>query len=159
MLALVQVVYGIQISTSGGGIAGGSGFVATQIDASKDASVQGPVTITGADIKPFTVISGPIKTFSQTHQVTDKSGKSAKVTASVTNAPDGLDYASEVKPAEGTLATIETLISAQQWLTVPKADSIKCSAIATYKTLSADTSIIEVKGSAKGDNVTLIEYG
>ena len=115
------------------------------------------VVIDGAAITPTTAISGPISKFEQTHAVKDSTGKSASVSVNVVNAPNGLTYESYVLPGEGTV-TAQPWVSAEQWLTVPKADSIKASASASYGTLSADVSIEEVKGSSLGDYVTLTDY-
>jgi len=158
MLALIQTACSIQVICSSGDIASESSSVAMQIDAAKDASVLSEISITRADIKPSTSIPGLAKTFSQTHQVRDRLGKTAKVTVNVVNAPNGLEYRSELLPKEGALKTDEKQVSAEQWLTVPKADSIKCSAAASYMTLSADVSIEENKGKLAGDYVTLTGY-
>jgi hypothetical protein len=85
---------GIQITCFGGGASGESGLVVTQIEAAKDAPVISEISITGADINPSTIIPGRSNKFSQTHQVRDRLGKSAQVTATVTNASDDLEYMS-----------------------------------------------------------------
>jgi hypothetical protein len=124
-----------------------------------NAAINSLVDIVGSVIIPNTHINGPISTFTQTHQVTDKSGKKVQVYVNVVNAPNGLDYSSLVLPSEGALKTIQTSLTAEQWLTVPKADSIKCTATASYgKTLSGDVGIQELKGRSVGDYVTLTDY-
>jgi len=124
-----------------------------------NAAINSLVDIVGSVIIPNTHINGPISTFTQTHQVTDKSGKKVQVYVNVVNAPNGLDYSSLVLPSEGALKTIQTSLTAEQWLTVPKADSIKCTATASYgKTLSVDVGIQELKGRSVGDYVTLTDY-
>lgn len=76
----------------------------------------------------------------------------------VLNAPSGLTYASKVLPKEGSLAT-QTQVSAEQWLTVPKADSIKCTATSSYGTArSASVGLEEARSTVAGDYVTLTGY-
>jgi hypothetical protein len=158
LIALIQGAYGgIQITTSGGGN-GESGSVSMNFDTLKTTSLSSQIAINGAIVTPSTAITGPIKKFEQTHAVKDKSGKSASVYVKVVNAPSGLTYSSTVLPKEGNLKTTEPWVSAEQWLTVPKADSIKCIAKASYKTLSADVGIEETKSKSPGDYVTLTEY-
>lgn len=158
IIALIQGAYGgIQITTSGGSN-GDSGLVSMNFDTMKSTAVSSKIAINGATVTPSTAITGPVKRFEQTHAVKDKSGKSASVYVKVLNAPNGLDYSSEVLPKEGNLKTIEPWISAEQWLTVPKADSIKCTAFASYKALSADVGIEETKGESPGDYVSLAGY-
>jgi predicted outer membrane repeat protein len=90
--------------------------------------------------------------------VTDSSGKSAGVYVKVLNAPKGLTYSSTVLPGEGNVDT-QSQVSAEQWLTVPKADSIKCTATSSYGTTqSAIVGLEEYKGTLKGDYVTLTGY-
>jgi hypothetical protein len=122
-----------------------------------NAAINSLVDIKGSVITPNMHINGPIKKFTQTHQVTDKSGKKAQVYVNVVNAPLGLDYFSQVLPREN-LRTIEPWVSAEQWLTVPKADSLKCTATTSYGKLSADVGIEFVKGKQRGEFVTLTEY-
>lgn len=152
----VQGVYGIEVSVSGGD-AGDSGSVTTSIDAADEATVNGEITIDGAIVTPLISMGGPITLFEQTHGVTDATGKSAKVYVKVVNASGGLAYNSKVLPSEGTVDA-QPWVSAEQWLTVPKADSIKCTASASYGTLSAEVGLEENKGSQNGDYVTLNEY-
>jgi hypothetical protein len=158
LVTLIQGAYGgVQITASGGGN-GGSGSVSMNYDTLKSTAVSSQIAINGATVTPSTAITGPIKKFEQTHAVKDKSGKSASVYVKVVNAPLGLTYSSTVLPKEGSLKTIEPWVSAEQWLTVPEADSIKCTAIASYKILSADVGIEETKSKSPGDYVTLTEY-
>lgn len=158
LIALIQGAYGgIQITTSGSSN-GDSGLVSMNFDTIKSTAVSSKIAINGATVTPSTAITGPVKRFEQTHAVKDKSGKSASVYVKVLNAPNGLDYSSKVLPKEGNLKTIEPWISAEQWLTVPKADSIKCTAFASYKALSADVGIEETKGESPGDYVSLAGY-
>ena len=153
---LIQGAYGIQITASGGGN-GESGSVTMNFDTLKDASVSGQIAINGADITPTAAIVGPITKFEQTHSVKDASGKSASVYVMVVNAPNGLTYTSKVLPNEGNVP-IQTQVSAEQWLTVPKADSIKCTATSLYGALSASVGLEEYKGTLAGDYVTLSGY-
>jgi len=61
-MALVQGVYGIQVTASGGS-SGGSGSVALNFDLAKDATASSKLTIDGAAITPTTAISGSISDF------------------------------------------------------------------------------------------------
>lgn len=155
---LIQGALGFQIASTGSSN-GESGTVTIQINAAKDASVMGEASITGSDIEPSTSVSGLVNTFSQTHRVTDKSGKTAEVTVNVVNAQNGLQYKSKVLPKQGTLKTVEPWVSAEQWLTVTKADSITCTASASYKdTLSVEVGLDEQKGTGVGDYVSVSNY-
>jgi hypothetical protein len=154
--ALIQGAYGIDLSLSGGD-AGESGSVTTSIDAADVASVNGEITIDGATIMPLISMSGPIPLFEQTNGFTDKTGKSASVYVKVVNALDGFSYNSRVLP-EDSADSNQSWVSAEQWLTVPKADYIKCTASASYKTLSAEVGIEEIKGPLTEDYVTLNGY-
>jgi predicted outer membrane repeat protein len=157
LIALIQGAYGgIQVTASGGGN-GESGSVSMNYETSKSADVKSQIAINGATVTPSTAIKGPIAKFEETHAVTDDSGKSASVYVKVLNAPKGLTYASQVLPGEGNVDT-KPQISAEQWLTVPKADSIKCKATASYGILSANVGLDEYKGTLKGDYVTLTGY-
>lgn len=153
---LIQGTYGIELSFSGGD-AGESGSVSTTIDAANEASVNEEITIDGATVTPSISMSGPISLFEQTHGVSDTTGKSASVYVKVVNALDGLTYSSRVLPGEGTVSA-QPWVSAEQWLTVPKADYIKCTAKASYGALSADVGIEEIKGPITEDYVTLTGY-
>ena len=155
-LILAQGAYGIQVTASGGSN-GESGSVAMNFDLAKDATLENELVIEGAAITPTTVISGPISKFEQTHAVKDSTGKSASVSVNVVNAPNGLTYGSYVLPGEGSVS-VQPWISAEQWLTVPKADSIKATESASYGTYSADVGIEEVKGTTLGDYATLTDY-
>jgi hypothetical protein len=157
LFGIIQGAYGLQVTVSGGSN-GESGSVSMNFDALKTTDVSSQMAISGANIVPTTHINGPIKSFTQTHQVTDNSRKKADVYVKVVNAPLGLDYSSQVLPEEGKLKTIEPWVSAEQWLTVPEADSIKCTATASYGKLSADVGIEEVKSKSGGDYVTLTGY-
>ena len=155
-MALVQGVYGIQITASGGSN-GESGSVALNFNLAKDATVNSKLTIAGASIGPTTAIGGSISTFEQTHAVKDSTGKTASVSVKVVNAPNGLTYESHVLPGEGAV-TVQPWVSAEQWLTVPNADSIECTSASSYGSWSADAGIKESKGSVAGDYVTLTGY-
>ena len=155
-VVLVQGVYGIHLAASGGGN-GESGYVALNFDLAKDATLNSQIAIEGAAITPATAIRGPVSKFEETHAVKDSTGKSASVSVNVMNAPNGLTYQSYVLPGEGTV-TAQPWVSAEQWLTVPKADSIKATESASYGTLSGSAGIDVVKGSSLGDYVTLTDY-
>jgi hypothetical protein len=157
-LALIQGVYGIQVTASGGGN-DESGSVSMNFDALKTTGVSAQMAISGATVTPLAAIVGPITKFEQTHSVKDASGKSASVYVKVVNAPSGLTYTSKVLPTEGSVPTT-TQVSAEQWLTVPKADSIKCTATASYGTTrSASVGLEEYKNSLiTTDYVTLSGY-
>ena len=156
LMSLIQGVYGIQITASGDGD-GESGTVTMNFDTLKTTAMSAQMEISGATVTPSVTITGPVKKFEQTHAVKDRTGKSASVYAKVLNAPGGLTYISQVLPKEGTVGA-QPWISAEQWLTVPKADSIKCTAAASYGKLSADVSVEEMKGKSSGDYATLIGY-
>ena len=158
LIALIQGVYGIQITTSGGSN-GESSLVSMNFDTLQATTVNSQMAISGAYIMPTTHIDGPIPSFTETHQATDRSGKTAQVDVNVVNAPNGLDYSSQVLPQEGALKKNQPWLSAEQWLTVPKADSIKCTATASYgKTLFANAGTEMLKGQLPEDYVTLTGY-
>jgi len=158
LIALIPGAYGgIQIITSGGDN-GESGSVSMNFDISKIAAVNSQIAISGATVTPYAAVIGPIAKFEQTHSVKDASGKSASVYVKVLNAPGGLTYSSKVLPKEGSVTT-RTQVSAEQWLTVTKADSIKCTATSSYGTTrSASVGLEEYKGTSAGDYVTLKGY-
>lgn len=158
MLFPIEVAYGIQFSTSGGSSVGGSGSVSQNIIASNNAAVNSVVTINGASVTPTMRIIGPTQLFKETHGVTDGT-KSASVNVEVGNAQSGLTYSSQVLPGEGTV-TVQPSVSAEQWLTVPKADYIitKCAAALSNGALSSDVGLEETKSTAIGDYVTLNGY-
>jgi hypothetical protein len=155
-MSLVQGVYGIEVTASGGSN-GESGSVGMNFDLAKDATANSELVIEGAAVTPTTTIGGPISKFEQTHAVKDSSGKSASVSVKVVNAPNGLTYESDVQPGEGSVTT-KPWVSAEQWLTVPKADSIECTSSSSYGSWSADAGIKEYKGPCVGDYVTLTGY-
>ncbi len=155
--ALIQGADGIQVTASGGGN-GESDSVSMNFDTLKDSAVSSQIAIKGADLTPLTTLSGSVAKFEQTHSVKDASGKSASVYVKVLNAPSGLTYTSKVLPKEGSVTT-QTQVSAEQWLTVPKADSIKCTATSSYGTIrSASVGLEEARSTAAGDYVTLTGY-
>jgi len=156
MLVPIEGAYGIQFSTTGGG-AGGSGSVSMNIRAGDSASVNSGVSINNAVITPTTRLIGATSLFEETHSVKDSTGKSASVYVKVANAPNGLTYSSKVLPGEGTVAA-QSSVSAEQWLTVPKANSIVTKAASSYGTLSSDVGLEETKGPSTGDYVTLNGY-
>ena len=157
-LSLIQGASGsIQLAVSGGG-GDGSSSVAMNIRASNQAAVDSQVTISGAIVTPTTRIIGPTSRFNETHEAHDSTGKKASVSVDVIKATNGLTYASQVLPNEGSVSA-QPLVSAEQWLTVPKADSIKCTASASYGTTrSASVGLEEAKGALAGDYVTLTGY-
>ena len=158
LMALIQGVYGIQITASGGSN-GESSSVSMNFDTLQATTVSSQMAISGAYVVPTTHIDGPIPSFSETHQATDRSGKTAQVDVNVVNAPNGLDYSSQVLPQEGALKKIQPWLSAEQWLTVPKADYIKCTATASYgKILFANVGTEMLKGQLPEDYVTLTGY-
>ncbi|MHC1687643.1 MAG: hypothetical protein AB9879_08030, partial [Methanothrix sp.] len=156
-LALIQSACGIEFTASGGGN-GESGSVSMNFDTLKATTVDSQIAINGADITPSTALSGSVAKFEETHSVKDASGKSASVYVKVVNAPSGLTYSSKVLPSEGTLTSTQSQVSAEQWLTVPKADSIKCTATSSYGTLSANVGLEEAKSTATGDYVRIAGY-
>lgn len=158
LIALTQGAYGgILITTTGGG-SGERGTVSMNFDTQKSTAVTGQIAINGATITPTTAITGSINTFEETHAVTDRSGKSASVYVKVVNAANGVTYRSKVLPKEGSVTT-RTKLSAEQWLSVPMADSIECSATSSYGTIrSASVGLAEDKSASEGDYVTLLGY-
>lgn len=149
--------YGIHVTASGGnGLASGS--VSTHVETLKSTTLSSQLAINGPVITPATSISGPLPLFEQSHSVKDASGKYAGVSVKVVNAPNGLDYSSKVLPREGSVST-STQVSAEQSLTVPKADSIRCTAtsyLGTTTNRPAKVILEETKGST--DFVTLTGY-
>jgi hypothetical protein len=157
VIALIQGAYGIQIIASGGGN-GESGSVSMNFDTLASSAVSSQIAINGADLIPLTTLSGSVAKFEETHSVKDASGKSASVYVKVLNAPSGLTYTSKVLPKEGSVTT-QKQVSAEQWLTVPKANSIKCTATSAYGTTRlASVGLEEAKGTLAGDYVTLTRY-
>jgi len=164
-LALVQGAYGIQFSASAGGGSGGdssgSGAVTMNFGLAKGAALNSQITINGASITPTTRVIGPTLLFKETHGVTDNSGKSAQVSVKVVNAPNGLQYDSKVLPYEGVKISTQPSVSAEQWLTVPNADSITCTESASYgstttsASLDKATSVTGYYGKAYVDDATV----
>ena len=153
---LIQGSYCIQITASGGGN-GESGSVSMNFDTLASTAVTSQIAINGADLTHSTAISGSVTKFEETHSIKDASGKSASVYVKVVNAPNGLTYSSKVLPKEGSISK-QSQVSAEQWLTVPKADSIKCTATSSYGILSVNIDLEEAKSAAAGDYVTLTGY-
>ena len=147
---------GLQVTASGSG-SSEIGSVSMNYDILKSSSVNSKIAINGGTITPSTAISGLVAFFEETHAVTDASGKSASVYVKVVNAPDGLTYSSEVLPG-GVNVGIQSQVSAEQWLTVPKADSIKVTAASSYGKMSASVGLEEYKETTGKDYVTLTEY-
>jgi len=127
-LALVMEVNGLQFSAAGR-VGGSTGVVSQNIKTNIDSVINGEVTINGANVMPAMRIIGATQLFKETHGTADGT-KSASVSVEVVNAPEGLTYSSQVLPGEGTVPA-QTSLSAEQWLAVPKADSIKCTATAS----------------------------
>lgn len=157
LLTFIVGVNGLQFSASGNGVGGGS-TVSQNIRADNSAAVNVGVTISGASVMPTTRVIGATPYFEETHGATDGT-KSASVYVKVVNAPNGLTYGSQVSPQEGTVAA-QPLISAEQSLTVPKADSIvtKSTATSSNGALKSDVGLEETKGTSIGDFVTLNGY-
>lgn len=156
MQAPIEEAYGIQYSVSGGNARGG-GSVSMNIKAANSATVNSGMSINGASLKPTTRSIGATLIFEESHSVKDSTGKSASVYVKVANAPNGLTYSSQVLPGEGLVAA-QPSVSAEQWLTVPKADFISTKATSSYGTLSADVGLEMAKSSSTGDYVTLNGY-
>ncbi len=158
MLSLIQSAYSIRITASGGGN-GESGSISMNFDALESTAVDSQIAVNGADITPCTAIIGPTTKFEQVHDVRDASGKYARVYVKVLNAINGLTYSTRVQPKEGSVASL-TQVSAEQWLIVPKADSIKCTAISSYGTTRlTNVGLEEYKNPLiTGDYVTLTGY-
>ena len=154
--ALVQGACGIDVTVSGSD-GSGSSSVSMNLIAAPDASMDAAFTVEGGTIIPQTRIIGPTSLFEERHDIVDSAGKSASVYVKVVNAPNGLTYSSLVLPEEGGTSA-QPWVSAEQWLTVPKANSIKASTSANYGTLSGYTQIVEDKGLSSADYVTLTDY-
>lgn len=156
----------IQVTASGGGT-DGSGSVTMSFGLAKDAALNSQIAVNGASLTPTTSVSGPTKLFQETHGVTDNSGKSAQVSVRVVNAPNGLTYDSKVLPYEGTKISTQPYVSAEQWLTVPKADSITCTESASYGSTTTGVSLDKAisvdgyygKAYASDKTVSAIETG
>lgn len=155
-MLLMPGTYGTHVIASGGD-GNERGSVSMNIDVADDASVNSRITIDEADIHPATSIKGHTKTFEQTHTAADGSGKTAQVYVKVTNAPKGLTYDSKITPKGGNAKKIVPWVLAEHWLTVPSADSIDCSATASYGTLSADVGL-ELRNGPSLDHVTLTHF-
>lgn len=123
----------------------------------RNATCDSEIVINGATLAPSTSITGPLYKFEQNHSAEDKTGKSAIVGVNVSNAPNGLTYRSHVLPGEGKSSN-QPCLSAEQWLTVPNADSIKATESASYGSLSADVGIDMVKDSLLSGSSTIIDY-
>lgn len=157
-LFLIQGASGLQV-TSTSGSNGISSSVDMNIGAAKDTVVGSQITINGAYITPAMALTGPVPSFSETHSFADKSGKSVTVSANVINAASGITYKTQILPVGADPTKTYPSVSAEQWLTVPKADSIKCKATSTYGTTrSASVGLEEYKGTLAGDYVTLTGY-
>ena len=102
-VSLIQGASGIQLAVSGGG-GDGSSSVAMNIGASNQVAVDSQVTIGGAIVTPTTRIIGPTSRFNETHEAHDSTGKKASVSVDVIKAPNGLTYASQVLPNEGSVS-------------------------------------------------------
>ena len=157
LIFFIPGTYGIEITVSGG-CGDGSSSVSMNINVAKEAVVNSEITINEADIRPSTSITGKTMIFEEIHQVTEKkSGKTAQAYVKVVNAPTDICYRSKVLPKEGNVKN-QPLLSAEQWLTVSKADSIACKESASFGALMADVGLEMVKGSVSEDFVTLSNY-
>jgi hypothetical protein len=71
----------------------------------------------------------------------------------------GITYSSTILPKGVSQRKTVSDVTTEQWLTVSKADSITCTASASYgTTLVADVGLLESKGLLPGDYVTLANY-
>lgn len=156
MGAIIQGACGIDVTVSGSG-ADGSSSVSMNLRPSYDTSLDAQLTVDGGTVIPELRSIGPISLFEERHDVVDSTGKRASVYVKVVNAKDGLTYSSQVIPKEGWTSA-QPYVSAEQWLNVPRADSIKVSASANYGNLFAYTQMQEDKGSSSADYVTLEDY-
>ena len=148
VVAVIGGAYGINFSASGGD-SSGSGSVSMNTKAADSAAMNGIISINGATVIPQTSISGPVSNFEETHGVSDSTGKSAQVYVKVVNAPNGLTYASYVQPGEGKVKA-QKFVSAEQWLTVPQADSITCTSSASYGTATKMSASLDKATSVTG---------
>lgn len=157
LMLFAQGVNGIEYTVSGGGSDGGS-TVSTSLEAAKEAAVNSEIAINGADLRPSTSVRGKVKAFEQTHTATDKSGKTASTYVKVVNAPSDLSYSSVILPVGVSKKKTVPWVSAEQWLSVSKADSVIAKASASYAGMSADVGLEMYKGSLPTDFVTLTNY-
>lgn len=135
----------LQVSMTGGD-GSGSQTVSMNFEAFEDTVVQGFATIDGANVKPNIKTQGRVKSFEQTHQVTDGTGKHAEVHAKVINGRD-ISYRSNVLPREGTSRKEFAWVLAEEWLSVGSADYIKASAMASLGPVSSGGSTEVTSGS------------
>lgn len=138
----------IEVSVTGDD---GSSAQTVNIDmnVAQDTSMRGTVAIDGAKVNPDIKTKGAVKSFEQTHQVTDSTGKHAEVYAKVINGTD-ISYKSQVYPKEGSLKKASEWVKAEEWLDVGSADYIKASAMASFGLLSSGGSTEVVSGSLMG---------
>jgi hypothetical protein len=115
----------------------------------KDTSIQGSATIDGANVQSIIRTQGRLKSFEQTHQVTDGTGKHAEVYAKVVNGKD-ISYMSKVLPREGTTRKAFNWVLAEEWLSVGSADYIKASAMASLGPVSSGARTEVTSGSLSG---------
>jgi len=157
LMLLAQGVNGIKYTVSGGGSDSG-GTISTSLEIAKEAAANSEIAINGADLRPSTKVKGKVKAFEQTHTAKDKSGKTASTYVKVVNAPSDMYYSSAILPRGVNAKKIAPWVSAEQSLSVPKADSIITKASASYAGMSADVGLEMHKGSLPGDFVTLSNY-
>jgi hypothetical protein len=138
----------LQVSMTGGD-GSGSQTVNMNFEALKDTVVQGFATVDGANVKPNIKTQGRMKSFEQTHQVTDSTGKHAEVYAKVINGKD-ISYTSKVSPKEGTSRKEFAWVLAEEWLSVGSADYIKASAMASLGPVSSGARTEVTSGSLSG---------
>ena len=127
----------------------GAQTVNMNLYAFKDTSIQGSATIDGANVQPNIKTQGRLKSFEQTHQVTDGTGKHAEVYAKVVNGKD-ISYMSKVLPREGTTRMAYNWVLAEEWLSVGSADYIKGSAMASLGPVSSGVRTEVTSGSLSG---------
>ena len=128
---------------------GSSQTVNMNFEALKDTMIQGSTTIDGANVRPAIKTKGPMKSFEQTHQVTDGTGKHAEVYAKVVNGRD-ISYRTNVLPKEGTSRKEFAWVLAEEWLDVGSADYIKASAMASLGPVSSGARTEVTSGSLSG---------
>ncbi len=148
LIFFIPAAYGISLGVSGGE-GSASGSLTIKLDAEDDALVASQISVNGAEISPAFRSSGRIRIFEQDHQVTDRAdGKHAETYVKVVNGR-GIKYSSKVLPAEGIVFN-QPWVSAEEWLDVASADSIRCIAFANYKDQHAAVLTDVLKGSIHG---------
>jgi len=111
-LAVVQGAYGIELGGGASAIVGA------------DSSAQGSFVADNTGAVSVVSALGSIQHMGELRYVQDKIGKRAEMSFGVDNAVGDVGYSASFVPNEGMLGKAATIVSAQQTLYVPEADSI-----------------------------------